>query len=255
MAIIELKGWYLPDYEPIKDVIKRPHNLRLSKNSLLKSGLRADFLNDINEVKETDWFEHYLEGEKVEFYIEGSGGYSISNIDIISREIYFTKEQVSSLLEPIIFLSTQNEYPSSSENITNVLTQIIEDFNTESRIPLQLEISQRFSDKPTRLGNISQSMIRKSLLFLADITAIAKIEQENTKLISSPQVCLELGYALSSKKSGEILLLNQQRTNFVGEFPFDLPEHQLLRFKEESELSETLSKLLKSLLRKFNLFM
>jgi hypothetical protein len=235
-------------------VIKRPHNLRLSKNSLLKSGLRADFLNDINEVKETDWFEHYLEGEKIEFYIEGSGGYSISNIDIISREIYFTKEQVLSLLEPIIFLSTQNEYPSSSENITDILTQIIEDFNSESRVPLQLEISQRFSDKPTRLGSILQSKIRKSLLFLADVTAIAKIEQENPTLISSPQVCLELGYALSNKKSGQILLINQQRNNFVGDFPFDLPEHQLLRFKEELELTETLPKLIKILLKRFNLF-
>lgn len=43
MAIIALKAWYLQEYEPIKE-LKRPHDLRLSKNSLLKSGLRADFL-------------------------------------------------------------------------------------------------------------------------------------------------------------------------------------------------------------------
>jgi len=38
-------------------------------------------------------FQRYLEGEIVEFYIEGSGGYAISNIDLISHEIYFTKQR------------------------------------------------------------------------------------------------------------------------------------------------------------------
>ena len=94
MAIIALKAWYLQQYEPIKELEKRPHDLRLSKNSLLKSGLRADFLDDSQDVKNSEWFGRYLEGEIVEFYIEGSGGYAISNIDLISHEIYFTKIEV-----------------------------------------------------------------------------------------------------------------------------------------------------------------
>ncbi|MEO1744775.1 MAG: hypothetical protein AAFR99_23620, partial [Cyanobacteria bacterium J06629_9] len=73
MAIIALKAWYLQDYEPIKSLEDRPHDLRLAKNSLLKSALRADFLEDIDDVKQADWFQRYLEGELVEFYIEGSG--------------------------------------------------------------------------------------------------------------------------------------------------------------------------------------
>ncbi|MEO1148538.1 MAG: hypothetical protein AAFY26_23450, partial [Cyanobacteria bacterium J06638_22] len=73
MAIIALKAWYLEEYEPIRELEKRPHDLRLSKNSLLKSALRADFLDDSDEVKESDWFQRYLDGETVEFYIEGSG--------------------------------------------------------------------------------------------------------------------------------------------------------------------------------------
>jgi len=47
MAIIALKAWYLSDYEPIRELESRPHDLRLAKNSLLKSALRADFLEDI----------------------------------------------------------------------------------------------------------------------------------------------------------------------------------------------------------------
>jgi hypothetical protein len=46
MAIIALKAWYLEQYEPIHQIVQRPHDLRLSQNSLLKAGLRADFLDD-----------------------------------------------------------------------------------------------------------------------------------------------------------------------------------------------------------------
>jgi hypothetical protein len=91
MAIIAVRAWYLQEYEPLRELEKRPHDLRLSKNSLLKTGLRADFLDDREEVKRSVWFERYLEGDPVEFYIEGSGGYAVANIDLISQEIYFTK--------------------------------------------------------------------------------------------------------------------------------------------------------------------
>ena len=47
MAIISLKAWYIEEYEPIKQLQKRPYDLRLSKNSLLKSALRADFRDRI----------------------------------------------------------------------------------------------------------------------------------------------------------------------------------------------------------------
>ena len=203
MAIIELKGWYLPDYEPIAEVIKRPHDLRMSKNSLLKSGLRADFLNEIDAVRNSVWFQRYLEGERVEFYIQGSGGYAIANIDLISHEIYFTKQEVSSLLAPLIFFSSQNEYPHSSEALITALTETIKQLNQDSRIPLQLEIAQRSTDHSTRLGNLPLRQIRKSLLFIADTTPVAQVGQENTKLIPSPLVCLELGYAQSSKKKAD----------------------------------------------------
>ena len=49
MAIIALKAWYLDKYEPLQELEKRQHDLRLNKNSLLKSALRADFLEDSQE--------------------------------------------------------------------------------------------------------------------------------------------------------------------------------------------------------------
>lgn len=126
MAIIALKAWYLQEYEPIRELEKRPHDLRLSKNSLLKSALRADFLDDSEEVKKSIWFQRYLEGEAVEFYIEGSGGYAISNIDLISHEIYFTKQEIMAHLEPTIFLCYQTEFSESSDLLREELQVILE---------------------------------------------------------------------------------------------------------------------------------
>jgi hypothetical protein len=254
MAIIALKAWYLQNYEPIKELEKRPHDLRLSKNSLLKSGLRADFLDDSQDVKNSVWFKRYLEGETVEFYIEGSGGYAISNIDLISQEIYFTKLEVMGQLEPIIFLSVQQEYNASSDAVRNTLSKALETFNQRSRLPLTLEESRRPAGEPMRLSSAQMRKIRKSLLFVADGTPIARIEGEKTPLlIPSPNVCVEIGYALTAKRTEQILLVQMEREDLPGRFPFDLPSYQQLSFQQPEELQRTLPSVLENLLQRYNL--
>ncbi len=255
MAIIALKAWYLQHYEPIQELEKRPHDLRLSKNSLLKSGLRADFLDDSQDVKNSVWFKRYLQGETVEFYIEGSGGYAISNIDLISQEIYFTKLEVMAQLEPIIFLSFQSEYNPSSEALRNTLLKTLETFNQRSRLPLKLEESRRPAGQPMRLGSTQMRKIRKSLLFVVDGTPIARIEGEKSSLlIPSPNVCVEVGYALSTKRTEQILLVQMERLDLPGQFPFDLPSYQQLLFQQPEELQQTLPSVLETLLQRYNLF-
>jgi hypothetical protein len=254
MAIIALKAWYLEHYEPIKEIIKRPHDLRLSRNSLLKSGMRADFLDESQVIEESIWFQRYLEGNIVEFYIEGSGGYAISNLDLLSQEIYFTKQEISTWLEPIVFFSAQNEYPEATETLRSTLTEAIETFNRRSRFPVRLEESLRSNDNPVRLSDTQLRKIRKSLLVVADGTSIASLPQEKqSRLILSPSVCLELGYAIESKRSGQILLVQMERPELTGKLPFDLPQHQQLSFKTATDLKKTLPTLLKSLLQRFNL--
>lgn len=255
MAIIALKAWYLQKYEPIKELEKRPHDLRLSKNSLLKSGLRADFLEDSEEVKSSAWFVSYLEGENVEFYIEGSGGYTISNIDLISHEIYFTKQSVMAQLEPIIFLSYQSEYAAASEALRDGLNKALESLNQRSRLPLTLVESLRPSDSPVRLSRTMMQNIRKSLLFIADSTPIAGIEgKEANQLIPSPNVCVEIGYAIQSKRSEQILLAQMQRPDLAGQLPFDLPKIQTLQFKDGKEVDKILPSAIEIQLARFNLF-
>ncbi|MBD0364004.1 MAG: hypothetical protein ICV55_14725 [Coleofasciculus sp. C3-bin4] len=254
MAIIALKAWYLQQYEPIKELEKRPHDLRLSKNSLLKSGLRADFLDDSQDVKNSEWFGRYLEGETIEFYIEGSGGYAISNIDLISHEIYFTKQEVMGQLEPVIFFSYQTEYNASSDALRNALSDSLEAFNQRSRLPLTLEESRRPLGEPMRLNSTQMRHIRKSLLFVADGTPVARIEGEKTPLLlPSPNVCVEVGYALTAKRTEQILLAKMERFDLPGQFPFDLPNYQQLLYNKPDDLRSSLPSLLETLLQRFNL--
>ena len=253
MAIIALKAWYLQEYEPIKDLVKRPHDLRLSKNSLLKSGLRADFLEDSDQVRQAAWFQRYLEGETVEFYIEGSGGYAIANIDLSSHEIYFAKQEVMAHLEPTIFLSYQTEYAEASELLRDELQSFIESFNKKSRLPLELKESHRLTEGPVRLNSTLMRTIRQSLLFIADSTSIAQIEGTPAQLIPSPKVCVEVGYALQCKRTEQLLVAQMERTDLPGQFPFDLPNQNRLVFKDKAQLHKLLPPLLQTQLQRFNL--
>jgi hypothetical protein len=255
MAIIALKAWYIDKYEPVTELEKRPQDLRLSKNSLLKSALRADFLEDSQEIKHSTWFQRYLAGETIEFYVEGSGGYIISNIDLISHEIYFTKQDVLAQLEPTIFLSRQPGDVESSESLQIILAEAIAQINQKSRVPLKLETSPQTTEGPLRLSNFVARKIRKSLLFIADTTSIAEIrDSEQPQLIPSPLVCIELGSALQSKRVEQILLVQIQPEDSLAKLAFDLPTHQQLSCTTVEELPIVLPSVLESLLQRYNLF-
>ncbi|MBD2773769.1 hypothetical protein [Iningainema tapete] len=255
MSIIALKAWYLENYQPILELEKRPPDIRLSKKSLLKSALRADFLEESEVVKKSTWFGRYLEGENVEFYIEGSGGYSVANIDLISHEIYFTKQVILAQLDPTIFLCYQTEYQTSSEIIREELLSSLEVLNLRSRLPLKLVQSYRPKEAPLRLGSALMRKIRKSLLFIADTTPIASMEKKQaTQLIPSPNVCVEIGYAMQSKRSEQILLTQMQRPDLSGEFPFDLASKQILQFTNSTELHKILPQVIETQLMRFKLF-
>jgi len=254
MAIIALRAWYLREYEPVTELEKRPHDLRLSKNSLLKSGLRADFLDDSAEVRQAEWFQRYLDGETVEFYIEGSGSYAIANVDLCSHELYFTKQDVLSYLEPTIYFCYQTDFAESSDLVRNELAAIVANLNQRSRLPLVLKESHRLTEGPVRLNSSLMRSLRKSLLFIADSTPITQLEGAPPRLIPSPNVCVEVGYALQSKRTEQILLTQMERPDLLGHFPFDLPGQNRLLFQDKSHLHKTLPGLVKTHLQRFNLF-
>ncbi len=253
MAIIALKAWYLRQYEPLQELEKRPHDLRLSKQSLLKSALRADFLNDSEEVRDSDWFQSYLQGDRVEFYIEGSGGYAISNIDLTSHEIYLTKQEVLAQLDPTIFFCYQTQHPESSETLRGELQALLVSLNRRSRLLLKLEESHRLTDGPTKLDSTLSRKLRRSLLFIADVTPVTQIDGEPPQLLPSPQVCVEVGYALQSKRPEQLLLVQLTRQEMPGQFSFDLPVQNRLNVASAKELHKLLPAAVESQLQRFNL--
>jgi len=253
MAIIALKAWYLPEYEPLQEVEHRPCDLRLSKNSLLKSALRADFLEDSEYVKQAEWFCRYLDGETVEFYIEGSGSYAIANIDLISHEVYFTKQDVLSSLEPTLFFCYQSVYSDSSQLLRDEIKTVLEKFNERSRVPILLTESDRLTDSPIRLNSSLMRKIRKCMVFIADGTPILQIDGSPPQLIPCPKVCVEVGYALQCKRSEQLVLATQERADMAGQFPFDISSRDRLSFRNKTELRKYLAPMLEAKLRRFNL--
>ena len=130
----------------------------------------------------------------------------------------------------------------------------IDNLSQRSRIPLQLEIATRPEDSPLRVSSSQFKKIRKSLIYIADLTAIAQSSASKYNLLPSPPVCVEMGYAIESKDRGQILFLRQERDDLQGEFPFDVPGYKELRFRTEQDLQSNLPQLLEALLGKFTLF-
>ncbi|NJN20460.1 MAG: hypothetical protein HC812_03675 [Leptolyngbya sp. RL_3_1] len=254
MAIIALKAWYLEQYEPVHQLENRPHDLRLSRNSLLKSGLRADFLDDSEAVRQAPWFQRYLAGEIVEFYIEGSGSYGIANIDLLSHEVYFTKQDSLTQLEPSLFFCYQTEYPESSALVREALQAEMVALNRKSRLPLTLEESHRSGAEPIRRNSPLMRKLRQALLVIVDGTPVAQLPGTPPQLLPSPHICVELGYALQCKRQEQILLVQQERADLPGQFPFEVPAAQRLLFKREKDLQAQLATLLTNQLQRFSLF-
>jgi hypothetical protein len=245
MAIIPLKAWYLEKYEPIVEVEKRAPTLRLSRGSLMRSAMRADFLNDSQEVRLAEWFQRYLDGDTVEFYIEGSGGYTVANVDLLSHEVYLLKQDNSSQFDPILYLCPQTFYAPGQEALRSQLEAALKDFNGRSRLPLSLITSPGQRTSPYQLRQI-----RKSLVFIADTTPVANAGE---RALVDPQVAMELGYALQSKRPEQVLLVAIDRPDCPGHPPFNLPSPQHLTSKL-ADLPRTLPQALTILLQRYNLF-
>ncbi|MDX2270541.1 MAG: hypothetical protein NW237_01140 [Cyanobacteriota bacterium] len=239
MAIIVLRAWYLDSVLSVAQVQHTNPDLRLSRTGLLKTAMRADFLDDVEQVKQSLWFQRYLEGELVEFYIEGSGAYSISNLDLISREMYFNKRNTLTTIEPMIVYCGQAVDDESSQAISRVLTTLVETVNRKQSplLPLQLEVV--IEDGGLTLDAALVRKLKHALLVVADVTPIAALPDQ--RLLPSPHVCVAVGYALQSKRPDQILLVQLERQGYQGRFPFEVEGSSYLSLKDAKQLQEQLT--------------
>ena len=156
-------------------------------------------------------------------------------------------------LEPEIFFSYQTEFTESGDLLRDELESILDSLNRRSRLPIALRESHRLSEGAIRLNSSLMRSIRQCLLFIGDGTSIAQIADTPPLLIPSPKVCVETGYALQSKRSEQVLLVQMERSEMPGQFPFDLPSQNRLVFKDKTQLRKLLPKAIESQLQRFNL--
>ncbi len=236
MAIIVLKAWHLDSVLAAGQIQTKSPDLLLSRTGLLKTGMRADLLNDLDAIKGSPWFRRYLEGEMVEFYIEGSGAYSISNLDLISREMYFTKRNTLTHRDPSIVLCGQGHYPGSTQAIGQALTQLVEAINRKPGLvmPIRLEQAAEAQESHYTIDAALLRKLKQSLIVIADVTPVAGLEP-GSRGCPSPEVCLAVGYALQSKRPEEILLIQVQRPEYSGRFPFDIDSSSYLLVKDPQD--------------------
>jgi hypothetical protein len=156
-------------------------------------------------------------------------------------------------LEPVIFLSYQQEYTESSELLREELKSILESVNKKSRVPIGLKESHRMSDGAVRLNSAQMRSIRQSLIYIADGTTIAEIPGSPAQPIPSPKVCIEVGYAIQAKRIEQVLVAQMERSDLSGNFPFELPTQNRLIFKNKTQLTKVLPKTIEAQLQRFNL--
>ena len=114
-------------------------------------------------------------------------------------------------------------------------------------------MAKRPSEGATRLSSHQLRQIRKSLLFIADVTPLSVTPGESPQLLPSPNVCVELGYALECKRVEQILLARVQQPQLSGTVPFDLPSYQEIEFPNPGAIAHLLPNLLDSMLQRFAL--
>ncbi|MEN9239279.1 MAG: hypothetical protein Q6J68_00835 [Thermostichales cyanobacterium SZTDM-1c_bins_54] len=198
MAMIILKAWYLETVLSLAQVANvypgRGADLRLSQTGLLKTGLRADLLDDLEQVRQSLWFERYLRGEVVEFYLEGSGVYSIANLDLISREIYFSKRATFHPLQPTLFWAAPPDRQHHQAWLEQTLAYVNQ--HCQPLVPLTLVASPE--GKTVHIDAALLRNLREALLIIADVGGAA-----------SASVYFQLGYALQHKRPQQIILLGE----------------------------------------------
>ncbi len=248
-----VKAWHLDRPLLPADVEALPPTLRLSKKSLLKAAFRGFFVDDAASVHQAAWFRTFLAGEKVEFYVEGSGTYELANMDLVSREVYLVRAETPPASPPLIFFSTQTEYPEASDQIGRVLEQTVAQITTTYRLgqKIRIERPHRLPDGTVRLDTDVRRLIRQALVVIADTTLITSVQGKG---YPSPNVCLEVGYALVSKKPYQIKLVEWPAPEVQEAiFPFSISDELRIIPQDEADLGQRLTTELTDVLKRFRL--
>lgn len=230
------------------------------KKSILKTGFRG-FIIEGSEISQAKWYEDFLLGNKVNFYVDGSGIYHLVNIDLSENEIYLERLSIPIGYRPWIFFSWQSDYNPSRTQIKDALKESINEINETRGPKQQLEIveSTRAEDGAKDIVQAIKDNIDKSLIIVSDITNVAGVLGNDSKLIEdgknypNANVVFETSYALLRKEMNQIVLVKRRRKELKNDdTPFDFSKNRRLDYESAGQVKAELKKMIVQILEKNN---
>ena len=251
-----VRCWHVVEavIEP-EEVQKTPQSFSLIKKSILKNGYRGYAIEDRDVIEAQDWYEPFILGEEVRFYLDGSGVYRLANCDLTDNELYFERLLVPIGYKPWIFYSWQSDHKKSRDKIGDALKKAVEHINKNLGPRQQLEIveSTREEDGAEDIGTAIKRNLDRCLFAVFDITNVSTVGSENGKHYPNANVVFEMSYALAKKRHDQVLLLKQERPELnPDEVPFDFRQNRRAKVSEPAKLATGLQKILATYLRAQN---
>ena len=252
-----LNGWYIDELTSYDKLKEQNPDIKIQKKSLLKYGFRGFFLDDKDEVEKSDWFDNYIKGERVEFLVEGSGTYYISNMDLSSREMYFTSINILPSLPPKIFFCYQSDYDKSYEICNELLKEIVNEINSNyiTIEPIEIEKASGHGEGAVKIDSNLIKKIKKSVIFFADVTPVLIFDEDSkNKAYPNPNVCIEVGYALNSKTADRVVLFKYEREDYKDvNFPFDIDKNRRIMGSDKAKLKTDIKNELTEILSNYRI--
>lgn len=257
MKFNTVECWLLqtPVYE-IEQFANEQPDLRLIKKSILKNGYRAYGLDERIKIEAAIWYKNFLLGEKVLFYVDGSGIYKLANIDLTENEFYFERDSLPIGYRPWVFFSWQSDHNPSRSHIKEALLETIQEVNDNRRPkePLEIVESTRPEDGAKDITDAIKRNLDLCLIAIFDITNVADVNsasESNSKSYPNANVVFEMSYALHRKRDYQIILVRHEREDIKSlEVPFDFRQNRHLSYKKPALVKEQIKKVIIQTLEK-----
>ena len=155
-----------------------------------------------------------------------------------------------------IFFSWQADIKESRKIIDKALEKAAKELNARHEDWfVNITSDTRGEHGASNIEDIVLQKIREAHIFVADITPIAQIKNENNiKLLSNPNVLIELGYAIRRMDIDKqvILLANKESGDIEykdKDMPFDINHHRISPISDSLSLTEHIESLLINLIK------
>jgi hypothetical protein len=254
-----IKCWHVTDAVADPRLLENiPPTLRIFKKSILKTGYRAFAFDERTDIEKQSWYQDFLLGDEVRFYIDGTGFYKLVNCDLADNELYFERLNLPVGHKPWIFYSWQSDHNPSRTHIRNALMETIEHINNNlnPRQPLELVEATRPEDGAADIVQTIKANLDRCLFAVFDITSVAKVPVDvevEQKSYPNANVVFELSYAMARKKPEQVLLVKKKRTEIgPDKVSFDFEHLKRLDYDTPAKLKKPVLDIIKGFLQRLN---